>query len=98
MVLVKSLKFCERFVLFKIHPEKLFGDFLIRKQAFLDNINMDLKRRQNGRFCMISVKKLNFFHLLCFAKIDREIVFADVLDKKEAFKDYNKNCVPKTQN
>ena len=47
IVLVKNWKFCERFVLSKIHPEKVFGDVLVRKQAFLDNINMDLKRRQN---------------------------------------------------
>ena len=50
MVLVKTLKFCERFVLCNIHPEKVFGDVLVRKQAFLDNINMDLKRRQNWHF------------------------------------------------
>ena len=30
MVLVKSLKFCERFLLCKIHPEKVFGDVLVR--------------------------------------------------------------------
>ena len=47
---VKNLKFCERFVLWKIHTEKVFGDVLVRKQAFLDNINMDLKRRQNWHF------------------------------------------------
>ena len=51
MVLVKNFKFCERFVLSNIHPEKVFGDALVRKQAFLDNINMDLKRRQNWHFC-----------------------------------------------
>ena len=51
MVLVKNLKFCDRFVLCKIHPEKVLGDFFVRKQAFLDNINMDLKRRQNWHFC-----------------------------------------------
>ena len=34
---------------------------------------------------MIFVKKLKFFHVLCLSKIDREIVFADVLDKKEIF-------------
>ena len=39
---------------------------------------------------MILVKKLKFFHLLCLSKIDRQKVFADVLDKKEAFKDYKK--------
>ena len=47
---------------------------------------------------MILVKKLKFFHLLCLSKIDREKVFADVLDKKEAFKDYKNNFVRKTQN
>ena len=51
MVLVKNLIFCERFVLCKIHPEKVFGDVLVRKQAFLENLNMDLKRRQNWHFC-----------------------------------------------
>ena len=51
MVLPKNWKFCERFVLCKIYPEEVFGDVLVRKQAFLDNINMDLKRRQNWHFC-----------------------------------------------
>ena len=51
MVLVENLKFFERFVLWKIQPEKVFGDVLVRQQAFLDNINMDLKRRQNWHFC-----------------------------------------------
>ena len=45
---------------------------------------------------MILVKKLKFFPLLCFSKIGREKVFADVLDKKKAFKDYKNNCVRKT--
>ena len=40
---------------------------------------------------MILVKKLKFFHLLCFLNIDREKVFADVLNKKEASKDVKKN-------
>ena len=32
---------------------------------------------------MILVKKLKFFHLLYLSKIDREKVFADVLDKNK---------------
>ena len=44
---------------------------------------------------MILVKKLKFFHLLCLSKIEREKVFADVLDKKEAFKDYKSNFLQK---
>ena len=47
---------------------------------------------------MILVKKLKFFHLLYLSKIDREKVFADVLDNREAFKDYKNNCLRKTQN
>ena len=46
---------------------------------------------------MILVKKLKFFHLLCLSKIDGEKVFADVLDRKEAFKDYKNNCLLQTQ-
>ena len=39
---------------------------------------------------MILVKKLKFFHLLYLSKINPEKVFADLLDKKEFFKDYKK--------
>ena len=46
-------------------------------------------------YSMILVKKVKFFHVLYLSKIDREKVFADVLDKKEAFKDYKKNCFTK---
>ena len=31
----------------KYTQRKVFAEVLVRKQAFLDNINMDLKRRQN---------------------------------------------------
>ena len=47
---------------------------------------------------MILVKKLKFLHVSCLSKIDREKVFADVLDKKEAFKDYKNNCLRETEN
>ena len=67
-------------------PKKVFGDLLVRKQAFLDNKIMDLK---NAKL----VKKLKFFHLLCLSKIDGEKVFADVLDTKETFKDYKNICL-----
>ena len=52
---------------------------------------------QRGK-CMILVNKLKLFHLLCLSKIDRVKVFADVLDKKETFKDCKNNCLWKTQN
>ena len=31
----------------KYTQRKVFAEVLVRKEAFLDNINMDLKRRQN---------------------------------------------------
>ena len=82
MVFLKNLKFHERFVFCKIHPQKVFGDALVRKQAFLDNKNMDLNTSQIGIFAksMILVKKMKFFHLLCLSKIDQENVFPDVRD------------------
>ena len=42
--------------------------------------------------------KTKCFHLLWVSKIDREKVFAEVLEKKEAFKDYKNKCLRKTQN
>ena len=47
---------------------------------------------------MMLVQKLKVFHHFCLSKIDGEKVFADVLDKKEAFKDYKNKCLGKTQN
>ena len=37
---------------------------------------------ENG-YSMILVKKLKFFPLLCFSKIDRDKLFGDVLDKRK---------------
>ena len=47
---------------------------------------------------MFSVKKLNLFYLLCLSNIDREKVFADVLDRKEVFKDSKNIRLWKTPN
>ena len=49
-------------------------------------------------FTIYDIKNLNFFHLLCLSKIDRENVFPAVLDNKVAFKDYKNICLLKTQN
>ena len=47
---------------------------------------------------MILFKKVKFFHLLCLSKIHRQKEFADILDKKEGFKEFEKNFFTKTQN
>ena len=63
---------------------------------------MYLKRRKIGIFAKGIVhdvgQKVEVFSSFLLSKIDREKVFADVLDKKEAFKDYKNNCLRKTQN
>ena len=44
MALVKNFKLIYRLVLGKFGLEKVFGDYLDRKQAVLDYKNTDLKR------------------------------------------------------
>ena len=90
-------------MLYNITWHMLFGDVLVTKQAFLGNINMYLKRRQNWHFCKgdsprFWSKSWSFFNFRVSQEIDRKKVFADVLDKKEAFQDYKNNCLRKTQN
>ena len=52
MVLVKNLKFCKRFFLCKIHPEKVFGDVFVREQACLDNIKNGFKKK--AKICIFA--------------------------------------------
>ena len=59
-------------MLCKINPEKVFEDVLIRKQAFLDNINMDLKKRKIDIFAKGIVhdfgQKVEVFSFFVFIK------------------------------
>ena len=50
MVLVKDLRCCQFLFLYKILREKLFGYIFVKQQAFLDNGNMDLRKKQNSHF------------------------------------------------
>ena len=59
---------------------------------------MDFKKREIATFPKGIVHEFGqkvevFFYLLSSLKIDREIAFADVLDTKEAFKDYKNICL-----
>ena len=86
----------------KYTQKKYLVTFLVRKQAFLDNINMDLKEGKIGIFGKGIVhdfgQKVKIFTSSVFIKRDPEKVFADVLDNRDAFKDYKNNCVQETQN
>ena len=47
---------------------------------------------------MIFFLKSKFFHILVVSKIDGDKLFAEVLEKKEACKDYKNKFLGKTQN
>ena len=70
MVWVENLK---RFLLSKIHQEKVFGHVLLRKQVFSDDRNMDLKKRKIAIFAKGIVhdfgQKVEVFHLLCLSTL-----------------------------
>ena len=72
MVLVKNWKFSERFVVSKIHPEKVFGDVIVKKQPFLDNINMYLTKGKISIFAKGIVRdfgqKVEVFSCFVFIK------------------------------
>ena len=90
MILMKNLKFCQHIVLWKIHREKVLGDVLVSKQAFLDNINMDFKRTQKWHFSkginqsMILLKKLKFFPFFFVyqKQMDKKCLLTSQIKKK----------------
>ena len=50
MISVKNSNFLHGLFLLKTGPEVVFGDVLDRKEAFLDNKNMDLIHPKNRKF------------------------------------------------
>ena len=78
------------FVLCKTHLKKVFGDVLVRNQAFSDNRNMGIKKCKIGIFQKGILH--DFFHLLCLSEIDEEKVYADFLERKKVFKNYKNIC------
>ena len=79
----------------------MFRNVVVKKQACLDNRNVDLKKGNLDIFWkgMVpdSVKKLIFFFFSFLSKIDREKVFIDGLDSKQALKDNKNRSLWKTQ-
>ena len=82
--------------------EKRFLTFYIANKPFRTTKISVSKTHKIGIFAKGIVhdlgQKVELFSCFVFIKIDREKAFPDVLDKKEAFKDYKNNCVRKTQN
>ena len=50
MILDKNSNFLHCLLFFKIGPKMMFGDVLDRKEAFLENKNMDLIYPKNRKF------------------------------------------------
>ena len=95
MILVKNSNFLPCLFLLKIGPEMMFGYVLDRKEAFLDNKNMYLICPKNRRFSegvnpWFWSKIQGFFVIFFLLKTGPEMMFGDVLDRKEAFLE-NKN-------
>ena len=99
MILVKNSNFIHCLFLLKIGQEMMFIDVSHRKEAFLDSRNMYLICPKNQKFSKrvnpsFLVENSNFLYCLFLLKIGPEIMFGDVLDRKEAFLD-NKNMYSK---
>ena len=47
---------------------------------------------------MVLVKKLKFFHVFIFGKINQQNVFGVILESQKAFLDYQKQKVKKSKN
>ena len=94
MIFVKNSNFFHCLFLLKIGPEMMFADVLDRKEAFLDNKNMCLISPKNRKFSkgvnQWFWSKIPTFFIFFLLKIGPEMMFADVLVRKEAFVD-NKN-------
>ena len=74
----------------KIPRDKEFGDVLVRKEAFLDNRNIDFRKRKifpKGIVHDFGKKTIEGFSWIVFIKNRSKKVFAAVLDRKKVFKD-----------
>ena len=89
MVSVKKSKNFSGLFLSKIVLELMLSYGLERKEAFQDDKNVLCKGQKLGIFergqTMVSVKKTRFFSSLILSKAGVEVMFSDVLARKQAF-------------
>ena len=84
MVLVQKWRVFQLFFSGNIGQENVFYDILDRKYAFLTYKKKKFKKVEKLSFLQWFWSKIwIFFHSLCLGKIGREILFADILDRKE---------------
>ena len=93
MVLVQKWTFLQLFFLRIIDQENVFYDFLKPKNAFLGYKNNTFKKSQNWHFSKgvnpwFWSKKRPCFQLFFLRNIEQDIVFYDILKRKNAFLGY----------
>ena len=90
MVLVQKWPYFELLFLDNIGQENVFYDILEREDAFLGYKNKKFKKSKKWHFSkpMVLVQKWPVFQLLFLGNIGQEIVFYDILERKEAFVGY----------
>ena len=100
MVLVQKWPFFLLFSLFNIGQENVFYDILKRKNAFLSYKNKKFKKSKNWHFSkpIVLVLKWPFFQPFFLGNIAQEIVFYDILERKNAFLGYKNKKFKKSKN
>ena len=102
MLLVKKCTLFINLFLVKIRLEIMFNNVLDRKETFFGHKNFNLSKSQKSHFskgvnpCFWS-KNVVFFLELFSVKIRLEIMFNNVLERKETFFGHKKSNLSKSQ-
>ena len=102
MLLVKNCNFFLYLFSLKIRLEIMFNNVLDRKETFFGNKNFNLSKSQKSHFskgvnpCFWS-KNVIFFFFLFSLKIRQEIMFNNVLDRKETLFGHKNFTLSKSQ-
>ena len=103
MVLVQKLPFFQLFFLASMEQENVFYDILKPKNAFLGYKKKKFKKSKIWHFSKgvnpwFWFKKWALFQLFFLGNIEKEIVFYDILERKNAFLGYKNKNFKKSKN
>ena len=96
MLLVKKCNFFLYLFSLKIRLEIMFNNVLDRKETFSGHKKFSLSKTPKSHFSTPLVRKCNFFLYVFSVKISLEIMFNNVLDRKETFFGHKKFSLSKT--
>ena len=98
MVLVQKWPFFQHFFLGNIGQENVFYDILKRINAFLANKTKKFKKSKQLTFSQRGSNNGHFSNLFFLGNIGQEIVFYDILARKNAFLRYKNKKFKKSKN